>query len=100
MSTTSERLAAQKRRDIEKQTLDFVDDRFGSSSFLQKALDHIFPDHWSFMVGEVAMYSFVILLITGIYLALFYTPSSTEVTYTCTPGEHCYLPLVGQKMSE
>jgi ubiquinol-cytochrome c reductase cytochrome b subunit len=100
MSTTGERLAAQKRQEAEKGVFDELDDRLGTSSFLQKALDHIFPDHWSFMVGEVAMYSFVILLITGIYLALFYNPSSNEVVYTCTKGEHCYLPLVGQHMSE
>jgi ubiquinol-cytochrome c reductase cytochrome b subunit len=100
MSTTSERLAAQKRSTIEKGAFDELDDRLGSSSFAQKALDHIFPDHWSFMVGEIAMYSFVILLITGVYLALYYTPSSDDVIYTCTKGEHCYLPLVGQHMSE
>jgi ubiquinol-cytochrome c reductase cytochrome b subunit len=100
MSTTSERLTAKNRQDAEKAGFDAVDDRLGTSSFLQKALDHIFPDHWSFMVGEIAMYSFVILLITGIYLALYYTPSSTDVVYKCTPGQHCYLPLVGQHMSE
>jgi ubiquinol-cytochrome c reductase cytochrome b subunit len=100
MSTTSERLAATNRQDAEKLGFDTVDDRLGTSSFLQKALDHIFPDHWSFMVGEIAMYSFVILLITGIYLALYYTPSSQDVVYTCTKGQHCYLPLVGQHMSE
>jgi ubiquinol-cytochrome c reductase cytochrome b subunit len=100
MSTTSERLAAQKRTKIEKAGFDELDDRIGSSSFLQKALDHIFPDHWSFMVGEIAMYCFVILLVTGIYLALYYTPSSADVVYTCTKGQHCYLPLVGQHMSE
>lgn len=99
MSTTQERQAAQKRRDITKGGLDFVDDRLSSSSFLQKALDHIFPDHWSFMVGEIAMYSFVILLITGTYLALYYTPSSQDVVYHCTAGQACYLPLVGQHMS-
>ncbi|MCL2394611.1 MAG: cytochrome b N-terminal domain-containing protein, partial [Acidimicrobiaceae bacterium] len=100
MSTTSERLAMQKRQAVEGAGFDFIDDRLGSSSWTQKALDHIFPDHWSFMVGEIAMYSFVILLVTGIYLALFYVPSSTDVVYTCTRGQYCYLPLVGQHMSE
>jgi quinol---cytochrome-c reductase cytochrome b subunit len=100
MSTTSERLAAQRRQTIQKVALGELDDRLETSSFLQKALDHVFPDHWSFMVGEIAMYSFVILLVTGIYLALFYTPSATDVVYTCQKGQYCYLPLVGQHMSE
>ena len=68
MSTTSERRSTQKRQDAEKAGLDFVDDRFGSSSFLQSAMDKIFPDHWSFMVGEISMYCFIVLLITGVYL--------------------------------
>ncbi len=95
MSITSERRAAQKRQEAEKASLDFVDDRFGSSSFLQSAMDKIFPDHWSFMVGEIAMYSLVVLLITGTYLALYYTPSSATVIY-----HGSYKPLDGQSMSE
>jgi ubiquinol-cytochrome c reductase cytochrome b subunit len=94
MSTTPGRRAAQKRQEAEKAGLDFVDDRFGSSSFLQSAMDKIFPDHWSFMVGEVAMYSLVVLIITGIYLALFYVPSEAQVIY-----HGSYKPLDGQSMS-
>ena len=54
---------------------DTVDERFGSSKFLTSVLDKIFPDHWSFMVGEVAMDSLIILIATGIYLTFFYVPS-------------------------
>ncbi len=83
----------------ERVGLDAVDDRLGSSGFIQKALDKIFPDHWSFMVGEIAMYCFVVLLITGVYLALYYVPSAADVVYHPTPG-HGYMPLAGQHMSE
>ena len=33
------------------------------------------------MLGEVALYSFIVLLISGVYLALFFDPSMTEVVY-------------------
>jgi ubiquinol-cytochrome c reductase cytochrome b subunit len=94
MSTTADRRAAEKRSEAEKAGLDFVDDRLGSSSFVQSAMDKIFPDHWSFMVGEIAMYCFVVLLITGTYLALYYSPSSADVVYRGP-----YHPLDGQTMS-
>src|SRR5579875_3123778 len=95
MSTTQDRLKATKRRNIERTALNEVDDRFGSSRFIQSAMDKIFPDHWSFMVGEVAMYCLVVLIITGIYLALYYTPSQADVIYNGP-----YKPLDGQHMSE
>jgi ubiquinol-cytochrome c reductase cytochrome b subunit len=73
----------------------FVDDRFGSSNFVRRSLNKVFPDHWSFMLGEIALYSFIILLLSGTYLALFYTPSLSEVIY-----DGSYTPLVGVPMSE
>jgi len=91
----AERSAARKRAKRQEQVLDWVDDRFGSSRWLRSAMDKIFPDHWSFMVGEIAMYCFVILIITGVYLALFYVPSSTIVVY-----HGPYKPLDGQSMTE
>ena len=95
MSTTEERLAARKRHEIESTAFGELDDRLGSSSFLRSAMDKIFPDHWSFMVGEIAMYCFVILLLTGTYLALFYHASSAPVIYNGS-----YHPLDGVQMSE
>jgi len=99
MSTTEERIAAQKRLRAARAGTDTIDERLGSSKFLTSVLDKIFPDHWSFMVGEIAMDSLIVLIITGIYLALFYVPSSKEVVYAPTSG-HVYIPLFGQKMSE
>jgi len=72
-----------------------VDDRLGSSSFVRRSLNKVFPDHWSFMLGEIALYSFIILLLSGTYLAFFYTPSLTEVVY-----DGSYIPLKGVTMSE
>ncbi len=72
-----------------------IDDRLGSSNFVRRSLNKVFPDHWSFMLGEIALYSFIILLLTGTYLALFYTPSLAEVVY-----DGSYIPLKGVTMSE
>jgi len=56
---------------------------------------HIFPDHWSFFLGEMALYSFIIIVITGIFLALFFRASSAEVVY-----QGSYEPLRGVAMSD
>jgi ubiquinol-cytochrome c reductase cytochrome b subunit len=59
-----------------------VDERLGAARFLRKALRYVFPEHWSFLLGEIALYAFVVLLITGTYLALFFTPDiSTREIY-------------------
>ena len=72
-----------------------IDDRLGSSNFVRRSLNKVFPDHWSFMLGEIALYAFVILLLTGTYLSFFYTPSLTEVVY-----DGSYVPLKGVTMSQ
>ena len=73
----------------------FLDERAGVAPFFRKALRYVFPDHWSFLLGEVALYSFVMLVGTGIYLTLFFKPSLAPVVYH---GD--YLPLRGREMSE
>ena len=75
--------------------LNELDDRLGVAKGGRTFLDKIFPDHWSFMLGEIALYSFVVLLATGIFLTLYYIPSQDLVTYTGS-----YLPLDGQKVTE
>jgi ubiquinol-cytochrome c reductase cytochrome b subunit len=94
MSTMNERAAARKRARLEQGVANWADDRLGSSKWLRSALDKIFPDHWSFMVGEIAMYSFIILLVTGTYLAFFYNASGAPVVY-----HGPYKPLDGQTMT-
>ena len=73
----------------------WVDDRLGSSNFVRRSLNKVFPDHWSFMLGEIALYSFIILLLTGTYLTFFYDASTREVIY-----DGGYLPLRGITMSQ
>jgi ubiquinol-cytochrome c reductase cytochrome b subunit len=73
---------------------DWLDDRLRISSFTREALDKVFPDHWSFMFGEIAMYSFAILVLTGVFLALFYQASPVETVYRGS-----YLPLRGTQVS-
>jgi ubiquinol-cytochrome c reductase cytochrome b subunit len=73
----------------------YFDERSGGAPFVRKALRYVFPDHWSFLLGEVALYSFVVLVMTGIYLTFFFKPSLAVVHYQ---GD--YLPLRGRAMSE
>lgn len=72
-----------------------LDERFGTTGFARKALRKAFPDQWTFLLGEIAMYSFVIILLTGVYLTLFFKPSMHEVVYNGS-----YTKLKGVEMSE
>ena len=76
------------------QAADNIDSRYTASGLLRPQLNKVFPTHWSFMLGEMALYSFIILLLTGVYLALFFDPSITKVIY-----DGGYLPLNGVEMS-
>jgi ubiquinol-cytochrome c reductase cytochrome b subunit len=72
-----------------------LDERTGAAPLLRRQLRYLFPDHWSFLLGEVALYAFVVLVVTGTYLALFYRPSTVDVVY-----HGPYAPLHGQHMTE
>ena len=78
-----------------QQAINELDERVGIAKGGRTLLDKIFPDHWSFMLGEIALYSFVVLVATGIFLTLYYVPSSAQVVY-----HGVYKPLDGQRMSE
>ena len=73
----------------------WLDDRFTGAKGVRVLLKKVFPDHWSFMLGEIALWSFVILLLTGTYLALFFNPSAAEVVY-----HGSYAKLDGITMSQ
>ena len=62
----------------------WTDERVGASKGVKFLARKIFPDHWSFMLGEVALYSFIILLLTGTFLTFFYIPSAGIVTFEHT----------------
>lgn len=61
--------------------LRWIDDRLGTAHFVSHALRKAFPDHWSFMLGEINMYCFLFLVATGTFIALFFSPSSERVVY-------------------
>jgi ubiquinol-cytochrome c reductase cytochrome b subunit len=73
----------------------WADERLGLGTVMKKNLRKVFPDHWSFMLGEIALWSFVVLLLSGVFLTLWYTPSMGEVEY-----QGSYNPLRGVEMSE
>jgi ubiquinol-cytochrome c reductase cytochrome b subunit len=64
-----------------RRAVDALDERLDATSFIQRNLRKVFPDHWSFMLGEIALYSFVLLILTGTFLAFFYVASPNLVTY-------------------
>ena len=72
----------------------FVDERSAGAPLLHKTLRYLFPDHWSFLLGEVALYAFVVLVGTGIYLALFFDPNSAVTHY-----HGSYAPLRGHEVT-
>ena len=75
-------------------TVRWIDERAGASPFLTRALRYVFPDHWSFMLGEIALYAFVVLVGTGTFLALFFESTTADTVYRGSYG-----PLFGERMS-
>jgi quinol---cytochrome-c reductase cytochrome b subunit len=73
----------------------WLDERLGLGGLAKKQLRKVFPDHWSFMLGEIALWSFVILLLTGTFLTLWFKPSMEEIQYAGS-----YANLKGIRMSE
>jgi ubiquinol-cytochrome c reductase cytochrome b subunit len=75
-------------------TANYLDERVGVAGILKEFGRKIFPDHWSFMLGEVALYSFFVLLLSGTFLTFFFQPAMTPVIY-----DGVYGPLKGAEMS-
>jgi ubiquinol-cytochrome c reductase cytochrome b subunit len=73
----------------------WIDDRLGASAFTEQALNKVFPDHWSFMLGEIALYAFMVLVVTGVFLTFFFDGSTAETIY-----HGAYKPLEGVEVSE
>ena len=72
----------------------YLDERTSVSGAVKELGRKIFPDHWSFLLGEVALYSFVIILLSGTFLTFFFDASMAEVRY-----DGSYIPLKGIEMS-
>ncbi|MGP3961040.1 cytochrome bc1 complex cytochrome b subunit [Nonomuraea sp. 3N208] len=72
-----------------------LDDRVGGARFLNRAMRKAFANHWTFLLGEIALYAFVVVLVTGVFLTFFFKPSMGEVVYN-----GAYVPLRGVTMSQ
>ncbi|MFE3444002.1 cytochrome bc complex cytochrome b subunit [Nocardia sp. NPDC059180] len=73
---------------------DAVDERYRAAAFMRRSINKVFPTHWSFLLGEIALYAFIILLLSGVYLTLYFDPSMSHVVY-----DGSYQPLRGVGMS-
>jgi ubiquinol-cytochrome c reductase cytochrome b subunit len=80
--------------DVIRRAVRLLDERTGQAPLLRRTLRYVFPDHWSFMLGEVALYSFVFLVASGTYLALFFEPSLERTIY-----HGSYAPLAGREVT-
>jgi len=82
VATTNSRTAAEAKKPGKgAAAAEWADERLGLATLAKKNLRKVFPDHWSFMLGEIALWSFVVLLLTGVFLTLWYRPSMAEVEY-------------------
>jgi ubiquinol-cytochrome c reductase cytochrome b subunit len=80
--------------EIATEQAEAMDERYFLARGVKRQINKVFPTHWSFLLGEIALYSFIVLLISGVYLTLFFDPSMTDVTYSGV-----YQPLRGVQMS-
>jgi ubiquinol-cytochrome c reductase cytochrome b subunit len=80
-------------RSVIRKPVKAADERLGLAPVIRMGLRYVFPDHWSFMLGEIALYAFIVLVATGIFLTFFYVPSDQTVTYAGS-----YFPLQGREM--
>ncbi|MEB8342055.1 cytochrome bc1 complex cytochrome b subunit [Streptomyces endophyticus] len=99
MSDDSERIPGDGRRPDPpgsgERLADWADGRLGLYQLAKSQMRKVFPDHWSFMLGEICLYSFIILILTGVYLTFFFDPSTQEVIY-----DGAYVPLKGIRMTQ
>ncbi len=94
-STNAERAGTPRPSGRAGRVATWADDRLGLATVLRKNVRKVFPDHWSFMLGEIALWSFVVLLLTGTFLTLWFEPSMSESAY-----EGSYTQLRGVPMSD
>lgn len=91
MSTSTEQQSTYR---FTNAAANYIDDRTKISAAVKEFGRKVFPDHWSFLLGEVALYSFVVILISGTFLTLFFQASMAEVEY-----DGAFVPLKGVEMS-
>lgn len=76
---------------------DYLDRRTGAGKAVREFARKVFPDHWSFLLGEVALYSFIVLILSGIFLTMYFVPSMGHITY---PEDSLPVTMQGVGMSE
>jgi ubiquinol-cytochrome c reductase cytochrome b subunit len=93
---TADETGRQERGAVDRfqRTQRWLDERLGTTGFARVALRKVFPDHWSFLLGEIALYCLVVLVVTGVFLTFFYTPDTRGVVY-----DGPYAPLKGAQVS-
>jgi ubiquinol-cytochrome c reductase cytochrome b subunit len=84
----------QEVADVIDRAIESVNRRTGGAGPLRKIMGYVFPDHWAFLLGEIALYSFIVLIATGTFLALFFEPSTAHTVY-----HGSYAPLQGDEVS-
>jgi ubiquinol-cytochrome c reductase cytochrome b subunit len=87
--------SAPRHRRAGERVAEWADARLGTRGLAKATARRVFPDHWSFLLGEICLYSFLVLVLTGVYLTFYFHPSSTPVRY-----EGSYVPLRGQWVSD
>lgn len=85
---------SQPKPSVTARAANYLDERTSISAVVKEFGRKIFPDHWSFLLGEVALYSFIVILITGTFLTFFFQASMVDVVYNGS-----YVPLKGITMS-
>ncbi len=93
-TTTTELVQTKKSGGLTAVAANYIDERTSISTAVKELGRKIFPDHWSFLLGEVALYSFVIILLSGSFLTFFFSASMAPVQY-----DGSYVPLKGVEMS-
>ncbi|WP_077063672.1 ubiquinol-cytochrome c reductase cytochrome b subunit, partial [Streptomyces sp. MP131-18] len=95
MSTATKSPKARGKAPAGEKVADWADGRLGLYSLAKANMRKIFPDHWSFLLGEICLYAFIIIILTGVYLTLFFVPSMGEIEY-----DGSYVPMQGVRMTE
>lgn len=93
-ASSSDDGASPRRRGFVERYVDAIASRTGSGSWLYKNLRKVFPNHFSFLWGELALYCFVVLVLTGVYLTFFFEGSQETLIY-----DGSYEALQGQEAS-
>jgi ubiquinol-cytochrome c reductase cytochrome b subunit len=94
LTTTTAASTTANKRSFTASASNYIDERTGISAVVKEFGRKIFPDHWSFLLGEIALYSFIVILITGTFLTFFFQASQADVIY-----HGSWVPLKGIQMS-